>query len=105
MSISAHGRIALKQARHPLLVLAKEHVIANDLVLDEATRVLIISGPNTGGKTVTLKNTRSMCAHGSEPGFTCRAPLILKWGGSPNCLPTSAIHRTLRKIYRAFRPT
>ena len=55
VSISAHGRIALKQARHPLLVLAKEHVIANDLVLDEATRVLIISGPNTGGKTVTLK--------------------------------------------------
>ena len=49
------GRIALTQARHPFLVLTKEQVVPNDLVLDETVRVLVISGPNTGGKTVTLK--------------------------------------------------
>jgi DNA mismatch repair protein MutS2 len=55
VSLTVNGRIALKQARHPLLVLTKEAVVANDLVLDETIKVLIISGPNTGGKTVTLK--------------------------------------------------
>jgi DNA mismatch repair protein MutS2 len=55
VTLTSHGRIALKQARHPLLVLTKDAVVANDLLLDETVSVLIISGPNTGGKTVTLK--------------------------------------------------
>lgn len=49
------GRIMLKQARHPLLLIAKDHVLANDILMDESVRVLVISGPNTGGKTVTIK--------------------------------------------------
>jgi DNA mismatch repair protein MutS2 len=53
--LNDQGRIRLKQARHPLLVLSKERVVANDIVLDEDIQVLVISGPNTGGKTVTLK--------------------------------------------------
>lgn len=53
--LNDEGRIALKQARHPFLVLTKEQVVPNDLLFDETVRVLIISGPNTGGKTVVLK--------------------------------------------------
>ncbi|MGZ8383091.1 MAG: endonuclease MutS2, partial [Nitrospira sp.] len=53
--LNDEGRVVLKQARHPFLVLTKEQVVPNDLALDETVRVLIISGPNTGGKTVTLK--------------------------------------------------
>ncbi len=53
--LNDEGRVVLKQARHPFLVLTKEQVVPNDLVLDETVRVLIISGPNSGGKTVTLK--------------------------------------------------
>ncbi len=49
------GRVTLLQARHPLLVLSKGQVVANDILLDESIQVLVISGPNTGGKTVTLK--------------------------------------------------
>jgi DNA mismatch repair protein MutS2 len=53
--LNEQGRILLNRARHPFLVLTKEQVVPNDLVFDETVRVLIISGPNTGGKTVTLK--------------------------------------------------
>jgi len=55
VGLNGVGRVVLKQARHPLLMLAKAHVVPNDIVLDEQTCVLVISGPNTGGKTVTLK--------------------------------------------------
>ena len=55
VTLNQDGRIILKQARHPLLLLAKDQVVANDILMDETVRVLLISGPNTGGKTVTLK--------------------------------------------------
>ncbi len=55
VDLNSGGRVKLLQARHPLLVLSKEQVVANDILLDESIRVLVISGPNTGGKTVTLK--------------------------------------------------
>ncbi len=45
--------IRLYQARHPLL--DPQKVVPVDLLLDEKTFILIITGPNTGGKTVTLK--------------------------------------------------
>ena len=47
--------IHLIEAKHPLLVLTKAHVVANTVHLDKDVHTLIISGPNAGGKTVTLK--------------------------------------------------
>ncbi len=53
--LSERGRVRLLQARHPLLALSRASVVANDIVLDEPVQVMVISGANTGGKTVTLK--------------------------------------------------
>lgn len=50
--INNNGYIKLHDARHPLLF---GNIIANDLFLGDGFNNLIISGPNTGGKTVLLK--------------------------------------------------
>jgi DNA mismatch repair protein MutS2 len=54
LAISERASLDLRSARHPLLLLSGIDVIANDIVLSSGT-VLIISGPNAGGKTVALK--------------------------------------------------
>ena len=55
ISLNNVKQIKLLKARHPILLLNKEEVVPNDIEFDEDTQVFIISGPNTGGKTVTLK--------------------------------------------------
>ncbi len=49
------GCMNLVGARNPELILNEQNVIANDITWSPETRVILISGPNTGGKTVTLK--------------------------------------------------
>lgn len=52
--LNTRGFIRLLQARHPLL---EGEVVPIDLELGGDFHVLIITGPNTGGKTVSLKTT------------------------------------------------
>ncbi|HEU5049939.1 MAG TPA: hypothetical protein VFU00_06415, partial [Gemmatimonadales bacterium] len=51
----APGPLHIVDGRHPLLLGGESAVIPFDLTLDEGERTLLVSGPNTGGKTVLLK--------------------------------------------------
>ncbi len=58
--INNDGYINLIQARHPLL--KKEEVVPIDITLGEDYKTIIITGPNTGGKTVVLKTVGLLTA-------------------------------------------
>ncbi len=51
----APGSLAIANGRHPLLLGGPDPVVAFDLAMPVEERTLLVSGPNTGGKTVLLK--------------------------------------------------
>lgn len=77
--------ITLRQLRHPLLVWQNQHeqghpVIPVDLLISPHIRVVTITGPNTGGKTVTLK-TLGLAALMAKVGLfiPAREPVEIPW--------------------------
>src|SRR5437016_1593020 len=63
-------RYDLRKARHPLLVLQRKSagVVANDIALPPPAQALIVSGPNAGGKTVTITGV-GLCALMARAGL------------------------------------
>lgn len=59
--LSTDDRLVLRRARHPLLAQTLRgqgrEIVPLDLELDRKRRILVISGPNAGGKSVCLKTT------------------------------------------------
>jgi DNA mismatch repair protein MutS2 len=51
--VSSRGRVKLLQARHPLI--AADVVVPNTILIGGDYRILLITGSNTGGKTVAMK--------------------------------------------------
>lgn len=47
--------IVLTQVKHPLMIMNGEKIIPNSVRLTEKERILLLSGPNAGGKTILLK--------------------------------------------------
>ena len=65
------GAVRLHEARHPLI----EDCVPNTIELSEATRLLIVTGPNAGGKTVLIK-TLGVAALMAQAGlFVAAAPV------------------------------
>ena len=77
--------ITLRNLRHPLLVWQQQHeqgnpVVPVDLLISPQIRVVTITGPNTGGKTVTLK-TLGLAAIMAKGGLfvPAREPVEMPW--------------------------
>ena len=64
----ADGALELSGLRHPLLALTGAAVVPNDLTLASPRRALVLSGPNAGGKTVTLTAV-GLCAAMTRAGL------------------------------------
>jgi DNA mismatch repair protein MutS2 len=82
---SAAEYITLRQLRHPLLIWKHRHeeghdVVPIDLSIRPDIRVVTITGPNTGGKTVTLK-TLAIVALMAKVGLfiPAREPVEIPW--------------------------
>lgn len=52
-TVDPENHVYLRQARHPLL--DQEMAVANDIMIGKDFQAIVITGPNTGGKTITLK--------------------------------------------------
>lgn len=60
--------INLKMMKNPVLIKSKKEIVENDLYIDSVKNCMVITGSNTGGKTVVLK-TAGLCTLMTKAGM------------------------------------
>ena len=67
-AINTEKLVSLKNARHPVLMRVVEKVVPNNVDVGKDFQIMVITGPNTGGKTVILK-TVGLCLLMAKAGL------------------------------------
>lgn len=62
-------RVSFENMRHPLLIGTVENIVSNDFEIGKDYKSIVITGSNTGGKTVTIKNNRIIYFNGKSRIF------------------------------------
>lgn len=85
--------------RHPILVAQGIGVVPFDLALDNRERTLLISGPNTGGKTVLLKSLGLFAAL-AQSGIPCPRATSRGLRSSTTSMPTLETNNQSAPVFR-----
>ena len=93
---NTEGRIRIRQGRHPLL--DQKKVVPIDIRLGEEFQLLIVTGPNTGGKTVSLKTV-------DRRGCTFLLPTVPSWPCLKMYLQILAMNRVSSRVSAPSPPT
>lgn len=92
--INDEGIVNLAKARHPLL--NKDNVVPIDIRLGEGYRTLLITGPNTGGKTVSMK-TLGLLVLMTQSGLLSLFNLVPKFPFSKMSMLISVMSKALNR--------
>ncbi len=92
--LNEEGRIRIREGRHPLL--DQKKVVPISLTLGGDFHLLIVTGPNTGGKTVSFKTVGLFCLMG-QAGLHIPAGTAANWLYSIRFMQTSVMSRALNR--------
>lgn len=100
--LSEQTQIRLQQARHPVIErMQTEPFIANDVELNPERRLLLITGPNMGGKSTYMRQTAllAIMAHCGCFVPAKEAVLALSIGSSPELEPLTILLQAVRPLW------
>jgi DNA mismatch repair protein MutS len=72
-----HETIVINQGRHPIIEGLVEHFVPNDLFLDTPSRLMLLTGPNMGGKSTFMRQNAVLCVLAYMGAFVPAKEMII----------------------------